>query len=77
MNLCDGRGGERLVIQMGKYLIDGPPQPTLDFLDCFLDREGGNVFLERLERNDVVVGERVPSNAQRLAELDEGGAQSR
>ena len=77
VNLRHGGRRKGFAVEMGKQLFDRASQTEFDLPDRLPCREGRDVILKRLQGRDVIVGQDIPTQAQRLAEFDECRAEPR
>ena len=75
MHLGDGRGCERLRIDLGEQLAPGLLQPLLDEAQDLLEREGRRAVLQGRKLGDEIGRNHVRARGEDLAELDEGRSQ--
>ena len=74
VGLGDRGGGDRLGVEGGEHLLDGPAQPGLEQLPDRLRRGRGDLVLEPAQLGHHPGREQVGAGRQDLAELDEHAA---
>ena len=77
MNLRDGGGGERFVLETGKELLNGQAEFFFNRGACHAGGVGRHVGLQLGEFLGQLGAEQISARAEHLTELDKGGAKFR
>ncbi len=75
VGLTDGGGRERLRVEFGEQLLRGLTELSVDDLADLIERHRRGGVLQLRELRDVLWRHQIGTRAERLAELDERGAQ--
>jgi len=77
VDLSNRSGSDGLAVETVEKLVEGRPEPTLDFAYCNFGGERRDILLERLQSGNVVVRQQVSAHAHGLPEFNEGRPKTR